>query len=414
MLDLTTFLQDKGSLEHLFSTLKVFEGCSGLKLNKDKTEAYWLGSSHNCNESLEIETVNKPMKILGIYFTYNSRLKNELNFDATLKSLKKTLNNWQWRNLTVLGKIQIIKTFAMPKLLFRASVLTFDKDFLKKLSTALFNFLWKGKDKIKRLALVSDYSDGGLKMPHLESTIKTQRIMCLKKFIENYQSPWKVILSHHLKSHGDKFLLHCNYDVADLPKSLPKFYRECFEAWATLTEKQPSSRDHVLEQILWNNKHLRIDDKTRFCKKSFMAGISRIKDIFLPNGKLKPWNFFSDKGLNLNNYFLILGLSKALPGSWRALLNSGTTCCSQIPDSNSTDFTEFIFHSKTGDINLIQLTSKKLYWILVDDIRVHPTARLKYNSIYNDQAFNWKQIYLIPHKVLLPNILWFLYFLSSR
>ena len=132
-----------------------------------------------------------------------------------------------------------------------------------------------------------------------------------------------------------------------------------------------------------------------------MAGISRIKDIFLPNGKLKPWNFFSDKGLNLNNYFLILGLSKALPGSWRALLNSGTTCCSQIPDSNSTDFTEFIFHSKTGDINLIQLTSKKLYWILVDDIHVHPTVRLKYNSIYNDQDFNWKQIYLIPHKVTL-------------
>ena len=238
-------------------------------------------------------------------------------------------------------------------------------------------------------------------MPHLESTIKTQRIMRLKKFIENYQSLWKVILSHHLKSHGDKFLLHCNYDVADLPKSLPKFYRECFEAWATLTEKQPSSRDHVMEQILWNNKHLRIDDKPQFCKKSFMAGISRIEDIFLPNGKLKPWNFFSDKGLNLNNYFLILGLSKALPGSWRALLNSGTTCCSQIPDSNSTGFTEFIFHSKTGDINLIQLTSKKLYWILVDDIRVHPTATLKYNSMDNDQDFNWKQIYLIPHKVTL-------------
>ena len=85
-------------------------------------------------------------------------------------------------------------------------------------------------------------------MPHLESTIKTQRIMCLKKLIENYQSPWKLILSHHLKNHGDKFLLHCNYDVADLTKSLPKFYRDCFEAWAALTQKQPSSRDYVMEK----------------------------------------------------------------------------------------------------------------------------------------------------------------------
>jgi len=64
--DLTTFLHGKGSLELLFRTLKTFEGCSGLKLNKDKTEAYWLGSSHNCNKTLDIETVNKPMKILGI------------------------------------------------------------------------------------------------------------------------------------------------------------------------------------------------------------------------------------------------------------------------------------------------------------------------------------------------------------
>jgi len=53
--------------------------------------------------------------------------------ESALKSLKKTLNNWQWRNLTVLGKIQIIKTFAMSKLLFRASVLTFDKDFKKNI-----------------------------------------------------------------------------------------------------------------------------------------------------------------------------------------------------------------------------------------------------------------------------------------
>jgi len=32
--DLTTLLQGKGSLEHQFSTLKAFELCSSLKLNK--------------------------------------------------------------------------------------------------------------------------------------------------------------------------------------------------------------------------------------------------------------------------------------------------------------------------------------------------------------------------------------------
>ena len=78
-----------------------------------------------------------------------------------------------------------------------------------------------------------------------------------------------------------------------------------------------------MDQKLWNNQHLRIDDKPQFCKKSYMAGIVKIKDILLPNGKLKPWDFFREKDLNLINYFLIFGLTKALPDSWRVLVNSG-------------------------------------------------------------------------------------------
>ena len=140
-------------------------------------------------------------------------------------------------------------------------------------------------------------------MPCVESTIKTQRIMCLKKFIENYHSPWKLILSHHLKNFGDKFLLHCNYDVTDLPKSLPKFYRECLEAWATLTEKQPTLRDYVIEQILWNNKHICIDDKPQF-----------FKDMFLTNGKLKPWNFFFRKRPQFKQLSLDIRTFKSTPG----------------------------------------------------------------------------------------------------
>jgi len=40
-----------------------------------------------------------------------------------------------------------------------------------------FEFIWKGKDKVKRSILVSDIEDGGLKAPHLKSIIETQRIL---------------------------------------------------------------------------------------------------------------------------------------------------------------------------------------------------------------------------------------------
>ena len=78
---------------------------------------------------------------------------------------------------------------------------------IKKINHIMYNFLWKGKEKIKLLALISDYKDGGLRMPHIESAIMAQRITCLKKYTEEYFSPWKLILS----TLGGKFILHCNF-----------------------------------------------------------------------------------------------------------------------------------------------------------------------------------------------------------
>ena len=200
--DLTTFLGNRVSLQNLLFTIKHFGECSGLKLNEDKTEAYWLGSSHNCGEPLNIEKVNEPIKILGTYFTYNWRLKQELNFNNILDSLKKSLNSWQWRNLTIM----VVKAFALPKFMYRASLICLDKSIIKIANSIMFNFIWKGKDKIKRLALISDYKEGGLRMPHIESAITTQRIICLKKFSAEYFSLWKHILSIYLKDYGVIFI----------------------------------------------------------------------------------------------------------------------------------------------------------------------------------------------------------------
>ena len=69
--DLTTFVSNKRSFFLLKDLLDRFDEISGLKLNEEKTEAYWLGSFHDSPEDIRIDKVNKSMKILGIYFTYN-------------------------------------------------------------------------------------------------------------------------------------------------------------------------------------------------------------------------------------------------------------------------------------------------------------------------------------------------------
>ena len=225
--DLTTFVKNTTSFRLLVMLLENF-GNIGLKRNEKKKEAYWLGSLHAAPEDIGISTLNKPMKILGIYFTCDWQTYQELNFESIIKSFKKSINLWNWRNLTLLGRIQIIKTYAMPKFMFRAAQIPLTRDIIKEINTVLFQFVWRGrKDKIKRLSLIGDYKDGGLRMLHVESLIKAQRIICLKKNLDGNKSTWKLFLDHYLRDYGGSFLLKCNYDVSDLPRCLPKFYREC-------------------------------------------------------------------------------------------------------------------------------------------------------------------------------------------
>ena len=139
--DLTTLLQGIKSFERLSTMLKSFRICSGLKLNAEKTEALWLGSNFDNHPFIDIENNNKPIKILGVYFTYNWGKRQDLKFDALLKSISETLKGWKWRNLTLFGKIQVIKTFIIPKLMSRAFLICLSKDIIKQINSIIYSFI---------------------------------------------------------------------------------------------------------------------------------------------------------------------------------------------------------------------------------------------------------------------------------
>ena len=135
--DATSFLRDRTSLDALFKTNDCFTSCSGLKVNYEKTEAMLLGN-HNPNPSTLITccdrnmTVKKAIKILGIHFTCNQILWKKLNFDETLRSISEKLHFWNWRNLTILGRVQIVKTFVVPMFMYRAGLVCMHKDIIKE------------------------------------------------------------------------------------------------------------------------------------------------------------------------------------------------------------------------------------------------------------------------------------------
>ena len=168
-----------------------------------------------------------------------------------LSLLKKTLNMWRRRGLTLLGRIQIAKTFAIPKFMYKASLISVSEDLIKDVNKLLYGFIWKkGNDKIKRTAPINDIGSDGLKMLDVQSMILSQRVMALKRFIEDYISPWKSILETFLGDIGGKFILCCNFDTRKLPIYLLDFYKECLDAWSDINTSNVISYDDVVNQTI--------------------------------------------------------------------------------------------------------------------------------------------------------------------
>ena len=78
---------------------------------------------------------------------------------------------------------------------------------MKEADSIFYHFILNGKDKVKRNAIISEVENGGLNMLDTGYMIRTKRVICLQKFLEDYESPWKMFFDEPLKPVGGKFLL---------------------------------------------------------------------------------------------------------------------------------------------------------------------------------------------------------------
>ena len=130
---------------------------------------------NNKSKPFGIKWSGEPIKALGVYYSYDTKLLDEKNFIEWLDCVKKLLNLWSSRGLTVYGKVTVIKSLIIPKFVYILSLLPAPKEIVQELNRILFKFLWKGTDKVTRLSTINEYENGGLKMIDLESMIKSLR-----------------------------------------------------------------------------------------------------------------------------------------------------------------------------------------------------------------------------------------------
>ena len=100
---------------------------SGLKLNNTKCNVLRAGSSklkHDIYiEQKDFQWSSDRAKALGIIFTTDRSQALKLNLDPKIEEFKTCLKQWQHRKLTLLGKVTVIKTYALPKLIYPLSTM---------------------------------------------------------------------------------------------------------------------------------------------------------------------------------------------------------------------------------------------------------------------------------------------------
>ena len=220
------------------------------------------------------------------------------NFYDKLKGIQSQI----WRGLSLFGKVTIIKSLLLPKVLYISSILPSPLEFTKALQSIIYNFLWKGPDKIARTAVINDFEFGGLKVTDFTTSIMSLRLSWIGRFLSDNFYPWKAYLLHLLKPFGGEFFLHCDYNINDYNIS-PIFYKEMLHWWSDFRSR--FDLVSLRETIIWNNHNIRVNGKPLFYNNYNSANIVLLSDLKFDLSNTESFNLAKHNGLK-DSIFLTL------------------------------------------------------------------------------------------------------------
>ena len=171
---------------------------------------------------------------------------------------------------------------ALPKIIYPLTVLTnINDDLLKDTTKVMFNFLWDNKpDKIKRKTIIQDFKRGGLKMLDLQKFIYSLKAGWIPRILDKTnQGQWKNIYLKQLKKYGGELIFECNINPKDIKLKKETFLYDVIKSWFEI-KKTKQENISTSSEIIWNNSHIKVLNKTLFYENWLNNGIKYVKHIY--------------------------------------------------------------------------------------------------------------------------------------
>ena len=411
----------KESFENLFDTLSIFGKCSGCKINLSKSKSVWIGSKKGSQvfpfQDKGLVWVSDKFKYLGINFSHNFSLLFDLNYKVKLKQIEQTLNCWKARNLSLIGKICVIKSLLLPQLLYLFSVLCIKipETFFKNLNKLFFNFIWNGgKDRVKRDFLCLDYSLGGLRMVNVKCFAEAQKLTWVKYLMDdNYECMWKSLeLSFLHKFHLDIKILWKSHAPEKVLSTLKNMQlADSIRSWYKFRDRAIEDLGHEIHELrsqrctcIWFNKNIRSKSRQYFYYDSwYERGICTLGDILYDDVPTPVLKSFDDLIIEFDISYRDRRKYNFL---MKSIFDSGI-----LDDFEDHNFDTFDIFSK----NLILAPKIPRYTYNVMSIKIPPEKIQNYwEDIFEDFCdkgdVDWEEIHIRNYKCTIETQLRSFYF----
>ena len=213
--DVNCFIKNNDSaLQGVFDEYNKLSRLSGLQLNAEKTELMRLNSPNvrNLNQRFRINyggrqhdiDPKEEIKINGLYFRQDEDQMRSRNVESVVEKIDKQLQMWSRRNLSILGKILIVKTYGIAQVIYLMQSMNLNDPDFKKLNALLYKFIWnkhylaaKAPERIKREITNRSIKLGGLGMLDIRALDEGLKLRALGR-LKGSQHPMLKLLGGKL------------------------------------------------------------------------------------------------------------------------------------------------------------------------------------------------------------------------
>ena len=333
-----TFLLLDGSEKSLRQSMKIFNHfylCSGLKLNYDKTVAVWLGEAMNSNKTLcpEIKlNWSDNFTLLGIKFSTDLMQMISENYASKVQSIKNIVDNYKKRKLSILGKVTVLKTLAIPKLAYLLKVLPSPGiDIFLDLEKCFKNFIWDEKrPRIIMTQLEKNIEDGGLRLPNIQVLNKAAKLTWIPKLL-NEKGPWQDLFNESFSSRKEYIWMLDPLSMDYIKtKTQSLFWKDVFEAWKSY---QKSIIDNVDARTIpiWNSYFVQNENLIKKRNELERNGLLFVNDLLMDIREFMGYQNFKEKFQVNINFVDFYSLMHSIPRPWKGQINQQKSrLCGQV------------------------------------------------------------------------------------